>query len=213
MLIIGYYTKDSPYVSEAQRFAKSCLNVGMPLYLQPIDDSGDWNMNTAFKPVFILETLTRLDCPLLYIDVDAVIHENCDEYFAGLQSEYDFACHWLEGKRLLSGTLWFNNTEAAHKLLSAWLALNAWKRTRANDFTGGGQRNLWEVLHENKVPELRSCNLPGRYCYAFRRPECYGDEPRIIEHLLASRENRGPSKHKIDPVRQGRIAELAAKGF
>lgn len=213
MLIVAYYTKDLSYPAETQRFAKSCIAAGMRLYLKSYDDCGSWNLNTAIKPVFISECLYIFREPILYIDVDAVVHQNCDKYFDGLQPDYDFACHWLEDKRLLSGTLYFNYTAPAKKLLDAWLALNRWKRYKIDDITGGGQRNLWEVIDNHRSPELRLCRMPGRYCYAFRRSECYGDEPRIIEHLLASRENRGNSKGKTDPTRQKRIAELTEKGF
>ena len=213
MLIVAYYTKDTPYVGEAERFAKSCVAAGMRLYLEPYDDRGDWNLNTNIKPFFIQKCLRIFHEPVLYIDVDAVIHQNCNHYFDALQIDYDFACFWLEGKRLLSGTLYFNYTEQARKLLSIWLALNAWKQTKENDFSGGGQRNLWQVISDGTVSDLRSRRLPGRYCYAFRRPECYDDEPRIIEHLLASRENRDNSKGNTDPTRQKRITELKAEGF
>ena len=209
MLVIGYYTIDSPYVEEAQRWANSLIRTGHSFNLMAIDDKGDWDQNTAEKPGIISFILSSSHTSVLYVDVDAVFHANCDDYFNHLAAlEYDFACHWLEGKRLLSGTLWFNNTRPAKELLSHWINRNFTKQVKG-DYSGGGQRNLWEVISEQKTSGLRMHKLPGRYCYAFRRPECYPpDEPRIIEHTLASRENRGDNKGKTDPIRRQRIKEI-----
>ena len=212
MITIGYYTRGTPYEAEAERFAKSCIMCGQPFFLRSMIDSDSWHLNTALKPNFILHCLREFKQPILYVDVDAVFHENCVEHFTDLEKDFDFAVHWLKGERLLSGTLWFNKTQNAYDLLSAWIELNQAKKA-IGDCTGGGQRNLWEVIDQNIVRDLRMHNLPGRYCYAFRRPECYEGEPKIIEHLLASRENRDASKGKIDPTRQARIAELVQEGF
>lgn len=206
MLVIAYYTADMAYRAEVERLRASLNHVGMSSRILAIPRCGDWDDAVAYKPIFVRGMRNKHSGPLLYIDVDAVVHKNCERYFDNLIG--DFGVHWFEGKRLLSGTMWFGDTDNARRLLDVWCARNEEKRARG-DRTGGGQRNLWEVINEGMVPGLNMIRLPGRYCYVFRKPEAYPEgEPRIIEHLLASRENRGVSLGNVDPVRRERIAEL-----
>lgn len=209
--LIAFYTDSGTYDKEARRFELSLHRAGVPqdqFYIEKYLDHGNWNRNTAIKPQFIRDyQKAEPTKSLLYIDVDAVIHQNPLAYFAGLEPSYDFACYFSPEGRLLSGTLWFNHTEAAAELLETWIQRNL-DKAAAGDWTGGGQRNLWETLTSQPWPQLRMHRLPGRYCWAFRRPEWYGQEPRIIEHLLASRENRDESAGKVDPVRRTRIQEI-----
>ncbi len=154
---------------------------------------------------------------MLWVDADAIVWENCDRYFESLCEGADFGAHWFQGpaggydftrndNRLLSGTLWFNDTPAAKALLSAWVDLNS--TLSANGIReGGGQKNLWYLT--TCMKDLRIARLPGRYCYVFDKPEAYPDgEPRIIEHTLASRENRGDSKGKVNANRQARLRQI-----
>jgi len=206
MLVIAYHTNDARYTEERNRFEKSLIKVGMPYQIEVIPPVDNWNDATAYKPIFLLGWRRRYRGALLYIDVDAVVHENCEQYFEQLQG--DIGMFWAEGKRMLSGTIWLGDTPSCELLLARWCLSNALKRA-CGDNTGGGQRNLWELISELEDLGMEMVKLPGRYCYAFRRPEWYEGEPRIIEHLLASRENRDASRGTIDPLRRERIRELS----
>ncbi len=219
MIVFAYYTADGAYPEEADRLESSLRRVGMKHIVRPIPATGDWNKAVWQKPFQIRSCLTGWNEPVLYIDVDAVVHANCSSYFAALEPDYDFACHWFQGpakgqdqtrndNRLLSGTLWFNTTDRARRLLDIWCQTNRNKLAQGDE-TGGGQRNLWETYHTQFALGLRSHNLPGRYCYVFDKPWAYPkDEPKIIEHLIASRENRGESAGIVNEDRQQRIREI-----
>ena len=215
MLLIGYYTKGTPYEADAERLRRSCEAVNVPYRLLAVPPTADWDEATALKPLVIRHFRERVAGGLLYCDVDAVVHENCCAYFDGLEGTATFAVHWFQGpgcggreqgnmaEHLLSGTMWFADTLEARFLLDAWIARNDEKRI------GGGQTNLAEVIAEGAVSANLVCRIPGRYCWVFHKPEAYppGEYP-VIEHLMASRENRGLSKGTLDPLRQLRLAAL-----
>jgi hypothetical protein len=222
MIVVAYYTNDR-YEDDAKLLAASCDRVKMQHSIQripdvPIEgrfsspvDQWDWNTATAYKPKFLFDALHEFDSErsILYVDVDAFFHENCNEYFVALeQSPFYVAMHWLQpGRyryhRMLTGTLWLQNVQ---DMLRGWININHAKYTRG-DPTGGGQRNLYELIESG--PSIEMFNLPGQYCYVFNRPECYppGTQP-IIEHTIASRENRDQSLGKVNEPRQKRKQEL-----
>jgi len=229
LLVIGYYTLGSAYADEAARLARSLDEVRMAHRIVGVPPvSSSWHDGVALKAGVVRAALCSVRVPVLYIDVDAHVHVDCTEYFESLCADHDFAAHWFHGPgaggreqgnaeyHMLSGTLWFNQTLAAHALLDAWMRLNT-LLARCGDRKGRGQRNLAFVVQEparyGALP-LRVKKLPGRYCYVYRRPECYPPEERravVIEHLLASRENRDESAGRVDADRRERIAELEGK--
>jgi hypothetical protein len=211
MIVVAYYSLGTPYEHEARLLQASLERVGMRHRIKGYADAGDWYANTAIKPEAIREARQAVSGPMLYVDVDAFVHAKCDAYFENLGAQgMDFGVHWFAGPagghrkndvcaclagqrcnrqhRLLSGTLFFGDTEGARHLLDTWIALNATLRERRL-VEGGGQKNLWFLT--TCIKDLRIANLPGRYCYVFDKAWAYPhDEPRIIEHTIASRDNR-----------------------
>ena len=221
--IVGFYTLGSQYEQEAARLRTSMRRVGLRCYTYGVHPAGDWDSNVAMKQDFIRNELNLMEGPVLYIDVDAVVHENCEEYFLGLaRAGVDFAAHWFQGPaggydqnknddHFLSGTMFFGDTPGARALLAAWDEENK-KQIAAGNVQGQGQKNLQTVLDEGRVAGLNVHRLPGRYCRVFDKPWAYpDDEPNIIEHLIASRENRGESAGKINEARQIRIQQIDAE--
>jgi len=215
--VVSFFTGE-PYRQEAARLERSLQAVQMPYYLREIPlRCENWHRAVSLKPAYLHQCWHSLHTPLLYVDVDAVVHQNCEDYFNGL--DCDFAAHWFQGPSggynrnrndnwFLSGTMFFNTTPKANELLIAWLQVNKKKQTQGI-WEGGGQANLAQVLLEKRVKDLRVHRLPGRYCYVFDKPWAYPEgEPRIIEHLIASRENKDSSKGKINSARRERIREI-----
>lgn len=222
--VVGYYTAGGIYEREAARLTASLLRVGMRHSVCRIPKAPDWDAAVAQKPVVLQIARDVLQGGMLYIDVDAVVHEDCSAYFDALEGRYDFAAHWFQGPSggydrtrnddcFLSGTMWFGDTPQARALLEAWLECNA-LHVAAGELIGGGQANLCDVLTDGVVKGLRIHRLPGRYCWVFDKPWAYpaGEYP-VIEHLIASRENRGASNGKVNRPRRERIAELDREVF
>lgn len=232
MRVVAYYTDspDTSYAEEADLLQASLRSVGMEYGIHELPDQGDWYANTAQKPLFIRRVRDVHSGPILYVDVDAFVHEDCAEYFDRLARQgYDFGAHWYAGPakgsdrrdvcgclkggrctrphRLLSGTLFFGDTDGARRVLDTWIGGNEfWRARGVRD--GGGQKQLWWTVTRlgDRIAVKR---LPGRFTWAFDRDWAYpeGEYP-VIEHTLASREHRGPSLGKTHAGRQKRIQEL-----
>jgi hypothetical protein len=216
MKVVAYYTAGTTYETEADLFERSLKKCGITNYLiTPIEKTKDWYAATALKAFFLHDSLMKHGEPILYCDVDAVFHQNPTAYFEALERRFDFAAHWFQGpaggadktvnaNRLLSGTLWLNYTEKTKQLLSAWGQMNS----LLSDLKipeGGGQKNLWYMT--TCMKDLRIKKIPGRYCYVFDKPWAYPDnEPRIIEHTIASRENR--NRVRVDKGRRDYLEKL-----
>jgi len=222
MLTVAYYSTGNTYEFEADLLRCSLDRYGMAHNIVPIPDGGDWYANTAHKARFLYEQRMDHRGPLLYIDVDAFVHENVDAYFERLGRQgYDFGAHWFrgpakgydwskmrsEGWWMLSGTLFFGDTQGARDLLALWCRVNRLFR-RSGVMEGGGQKNLWYLV--TCMTGLKVMKLPGRYCYVFDKSKAYPpDERRIIEHTIASRDNRDKeTKTQLHPGRGARMEEL-----
>ena len=205
MKVISYYTP--PYEAEAALLAASLERCGMAYEHVEYPDLGSWDKNTAIKPRFIRDMREALDGPLLYVDVDAFVHENCEAYFEGLARErWDIGLHYFRGPAFghcrhevravgwwpLTGTLFINDTEGARNVLYSWVRENETQQQDGN-YAGGGQANLQKML-----PSFGNvARLPGRYCFVFDKPWAYSaKEPRIIEHTIASRDHREQIGHR-----------------
>lgn len=214
---VSFHTPE--YTAEVALLRASLRRVGMGFIHVCYPDRGSWDANTAIKPEFLKFMRDGLRGPLLYIDVDAFVHQNCETYFKGLAAEgVDFGAHWFagpafghdvskvrdEGWWMLSGTIFLGDTKGARLLLDEWLAENEAQR-KAGNRAGGGQKNLQTIIDPLEKAGLKVARLPGRYCYVFDKPWAYPKrEPCIIEHTIASREHRGRQSVKGVQARQSR---------
>jgi len=227
MIVVGYYTPGA-YEREADLLRASLEAAGMKYELTGVGDRGGWYANTAFKAEFLRDARDRIHGPMVYVDVDAFVHQNCTGYFntLGLR-RVDFGAHWFAGPAkgydktqvrrdargrlvgwwMLSGTLYFGDRPGARELLRTWCDLNALWRDRGVH-EGGGQKNLWYAV--SCMTDLRIERIPGRYCYVFDKPWGYPDgEPCIIEHTIASRDHRARERQTLP--RAERKAQLRRK--
>ncbi|WP_299197463.1 putative nucleotide-diphospho-sugar transferase [uncultured Amphritea sp.] len=181
MIIIGYYTTDSVYESCFELLEKSLIRAGHRYSFKAIPPS-DWKSATDLKPKIVLEQLEQFQEPVLYLDVDAFVHENLDQYFA--DKDCDIAVNYLRKKtgeeELLSGTVYFAYSE---KVLSL---VRAWKEVGENNPLLNDQQALQQAVQEFE-DELKVYRLSAAFTYIFDR--VYEDVKRpVIEHLQASRE-------------------------
>ena len=220
MKTVAYYTRDTAYEREADLLRSSLEAVGMDHEIVGVEDAGSWRANTARKATFLRRMRSDLDGPLLYVDADAFVHENCTDHFDLLSDlGFDFGAHWFrgpafghdrsavreEGWWMLSGTLFLGDTDRCRWLLDAWCALNeTWAEHGIAE--GGGQKNLWFTV--TCLRGLHVKRLRGRYCYVFDKPWAYPEaEYPVIEHTIASRIHRGESNVGVDK-RRARLKEL-----
>lgn len=229
LTVVGFFSAGTVYEEEATILTGSLDRVGMKYLVRGFPDRGSWDLNTAAKAEKIREIRHLSIGPILYIDVDAFVHENCTEYFEGLANEgCDFAVHWFadpagdkstickcvqggacnQEHRLLSGTIFLGDTDGARRLTKAWVEKNYFLQQQGI-WQGGGQKNLWKTVVE-MGDTIKMARLPGRYCRVAYKPYAYpADEPVVIEHSIASRENRS-GRGLVRPERRKLVAEWKA---
>lgn len=182
MKYISFYTPD--YKSLATRLIESLNHLNLKHEVEEAPQRGSWVRNCSYKPEFILKKWEASDVPVVWLDADAIVHSY--PYVFDEITE-DFACHLFDRKRLthrsglelLSGTLFFNKTPAAHKLLKEWVFRQI---RQPNEFD---QRTLANVRH--LAPHSHR-NLPASYCLIFDTMNKLG--PPVIEHFQNSRKFR-----------------------
>ena len=187
-IITSYVTP--AYVPIADQYLKRSLReTGFPNHIAMLTDRGNWQSNTLFKAQFIKNMMTKYpDRGIVFVDADAVIHSEPVLFDRLYDDGIDFAAHrrtWRRGRiknEMLSGTLYFGPTDAAHILVNAWIDENRAHPTKLE------QRNLESAC--NKVLEYPLVWewLPVEYCTVFDGD----DRPRdpVIEHFQASRKMR-----------------------
>ena len=186
-LIVAYYTKDTIYEDHARHLESSLSRYDVPYYIQEVPNLGTWLKNTSYKPTFLLSMLTKFPQQnIVYVDVDAeflqypVLFETLPELMTYDVAAYIFdrSCYnkSVKGFELLSGTLFFKNTEESKNIIERWE-----QRSQQNP-NEWDQKSLEHVLGESH--DL----LPGAYCKIFDRMETV-IEP-VIVHYQASREIR-----------------------
>lgn len=179
--IISFYTIDTPYAELANRLRESCKTLGLDYRIEGIESKGSWEFNCATKARFILDQWRRLKVPVLWVDADALVRRK-PSLLAG--TDADFAVHKIERWEMASGTIYFNQTNHAQRLLERWgelcrLEPAVWDQHHLDA--------AWEEM-ANLFP-LKTIWLPQSYTKVFDRPILPGEDTQpVIEHFQASRQ-------------------------
>jgi len=180
-IIVAFHTDDDFYKAEAKRCRKRLDILGLPYEMIAIAKSKDWVANCAMKSKVLLDFRRKLRGPLLYIDVDAFVHENPWPYLADYDG--DLATYVQSDGELLSGTILINDTQAAKSLLEEWYQL------QKGEPQTWDQRVLQHIVEndENFTKRYNFQRLSSNFCHISDRVSgCTYGNP-IIEHLQASR--------------------------
>ena len=121
-LVVSFYTLDTPYEEEVQSLIGSCKQFDIEHLVEGIPSTGSWEMNCAFKPLFLLKKLEELKRPLLWVDADAVFLQPpsfLDVFSLDLGVRlYD--CPDDHPSRVVTATLFVNATEGGVEILKLW---------------------------------------------------------------------------------------------
>lgn len=178
ILVCGFYTQGTPYQQEIQGLVKSCEEHGLKVYIQGYESRGSWVRNCAIKPEFIYETMVRFrDYNIVYVDADAKIQQY-PSLFDDLTC--DLAVHYRNGRELLSGTIFVQNTPKMQEFLRYWISLQG---TRPREWD---QRVLQHCIERySGQMKLNVLNLPANYTQIYDLMAHCGKP--VIEHYQASR--------------------------
>jgi hypothetical protein len=211
--VIAFHTPDEVYRAEAARLKSTLDRLGLDHHFFEVEPEKNWVRTTLLKPSWIARAREELSGPLLYIDVDAIVHEDPWPYLQ--QLSVDMAAVVYDNGQLNSATLWIADT------LGARMVLDEWQRRadqrRGLDVGGleasgdnGDQGVLKEAVlaeEQEQTPRFSFGRLPSNLAYIFDRTEStYLVGPVIIEQLQVSRESFGHTKRL--ERRRDRLKEL-----
>jgi hypothetical protein len=201
MKVIAYYTDDSIYSQHACLLQKSLDNFSIAHDIESIETT-DWLTATAFKPAFILEKLESNREPLLYIDIDTVIHADIRDTLSAIDE--DIAIHITPENELLSGVIYLQPTEHTFQLLRLW------RQAMVAEPGAWDQRVLQKILAAN--PQITIHQLPAEFVFIFDTfKERYPEMQPVIEHLQASRETKYREKLHLPKYRLLRYLGIRPK--
>lgn len=166
------------YADVAENLVQSLDDLGLDYEIEVFDSKGSWAQNCQYKADFIYKMWQKHGI-VVWLDADCQVKKD-PALFRVLQS--DIAFHRFKGKELLSGTLFFGDTDNAEKILKAWIEVN-----KQFPFSFD-QKNLDLALRKLDV---RIDILPPEYCFIFDlSKDYYGSIEPVIEHYQASREKK-----------------------
>lgn len=190
LTVFGFHTDDKLYTKHAQILTESAKKFNINILLQQFSKD-NWQTIIAFKPVFISKMRRDTQGKLLFVDADAIILEDIRPYFNAI--EEDIAVHYIDDKRLISSTIFINDTKNAHALMDEWekrmlQTPNIWDQIILQDLVD-------EWVNDGRITLKK---LPPNYTYIFDTSRnIYADTVKpIIEQLQASRDKRWIEKYQ-----------------
>ena len=178
--VVSFYTDDQIYREHAERLRRSLVNLGMAdQYVVKIPPFQSWYDACAFKPLVVRYHLQTLKRPVLWVDADATVQRQIDDIS---WKAFDFGIHRFRGWQFSSGTTYFNNTPAAHRLVDRWVELSLMKPLLWD------QLCLQQAYHEVAAEgPIAAGWLPREYLEIFDNPVGPKPENPAIVHFQASR--------------------------
>lgn len=194
-VMVSFFTIDTPYEKEVKNLIKSLEALKLDYYIEGIEDLGGWVMNTQYKPVLIERALKMSGKPVVCVDADAIVKKH-PKLFESMK-DIDFAAYFPNSMRdrdkelfpgidfimdrLLSGTVYFNYTDGAFRLLEMW-KMRCLEDNRTID------QNLLLDCVKSLKDEILIKPLPLSYCQIYDIVRNKG--AAVIEHFQASRRHR-----------------------
>lgn len=177
MLFVNCHTFN--YSETAERLIASLEKFGLEYDVETYEDRGSWVANCGYKAEFV-KKMHQKHGRIVWLDADAEVRKE-PALFKSLHA--DVAFHRFKSKELLSGTLFFNDTEAADRLISAWVDRNAELPEQWD------QKNLDDAV--KCFPNLIVSILPPEYCFIYDLSRnYYGNLDPVIQHYQESRKFR-----------------------
>jgi len=179
-IVIGFYTKNTPYEEEIKIMANSCKKFNIEVKIHEYPSLNEWEHNLWIKPVFIMNMMyLHPNVDLLYLDSDAVI---CEYPILFDNFQYDMGCHLKDGKELLSGTIFLKNNNNTRCFVSNWHGMYL---TFDGQFLA--EQTALEYMVKNNLNKhnMSFFNLPATYAQIFDSM-AHNGKP-IIQQNQASR--------------------------
>jgi hypothetical protein len=124
-LLLSFYSdiEDRTYYSEhAKTLKEACVIYNIPHDIQEKKSLGTYQDNCLSKPQYILDKLEEHNCPLLWADVDSLVHKSLD-VFDTFEDSADVALSTSNGKisGIKASPIYFNCNENSKRFLNTWI--------------------------------------------------------------------------------------------
>ena len=195
-VVVSFFTTGTGYEDEVKKLEASLNEFKIDYHLFPCEPRGSWRRNLDYKSQIILEAFDMFPgTDIVFIDADGVVRQY-PKLFDKLSngSDSDLAAHFhpyqgttMAGGSLLSGTLWFRNSDRGRKIVGRWHDIGLGHQAIRH------QHCLRVAINELKKEqfEVKVYRLPREYTLIFDyyRRERPRPQP-VVEHFQASRRLR-----------------------
>lgn len=175
------------YADLEGRLRASCEALGLDIYSESYESTGDWVKNGHVKPRLMLNAMrANPGRPVAWVDADAVIRSRPVLLDACEELDLDVAYHVVpKTQEALSGTVWVHG--------NAFGFLREWADGLRVCPTAWDQHVIDAAVRFSKAKWAR---LPAEYCWIdyFAEPRWGGPRVPVIEHTQASREVRAGTR-------------------
>jgi hypothetical protein len=199
IVFVNFYTPN--YAPRAARLRKSLERWNLKHDLVEIDQDGSFEELVSRKPEFIgmmMDTHPKAKA-IVWLDADAVVVKD-PVLFQELQG-IDMACHFREGMELLSGTMYWANTNKVKQQIANWCV--AMTQGEGVGLPCPEQQVLARHLMDWNI---RVYSLPTEYCCIEDLPErndaARTVDPVIIQYAASRTERYRGEQGNADPVKR-----------
>jgi len=190
-LVISFYTLDTPYEEEVKYLQDSCQKWNIEHVIEGVPSAGSWELNCAFKPIFILQQMVKYQRPLLWVDADAVFIRPL-EYVEAFSSDIGirlYDCPDDHPSKIVTATVFMNATESAKQIVQLWakecMSLLA-EKNRKEVWDQDALRRVF-LQYRDKVD---FATLPPKYSKITGHP----DDERILDPIIL--QNQASRRYK-----------------
>lgn len=183
MIIVSFYTLDTPYEEEVKSLRESLEKLELKHDIQGVKLDGTWRENLHYKPVFIKEMLDKHQESVFWLDADAVVRGKPNLLYS-TKCDVAFAMH--NGFILNGAALYFANTKMARNILDRWVKFD--KAHLASDLVLD-QTTLQLVVtgYDMWETDTTIMILPPSYCKIFDSKSQEWAQPVIVQNQASRR--------------------------
>jgi hypothetical protein len=119
------------YSDHSVRLSKNLTELNIPHHIRHRPSKGSYRSNCLSKPRFILEMMNELRCPLVWLDVDSIVHKELT-VFDDLADKVDLAFTSQKTPSQQDNSMaapkaspiFLNNTAKAYEFIYSWIHLS-----------------------------------------------------------------------------------------
>lgn len=180
------------YSDHANRLSKNLTDLNIPHFIRERKSKGSYRSNCLAKPRFILEMMNELRTPLIWLDVDSIVHKTLNVFddfkdkvdigmaFPKIPSKEDNSIGYPK-----ASPIYLNQTPKSYEFIYAWLEASEY--VEKNESTNFDHEILLKIFFKimNENTGIRMAMLSNAYC-VWPGLEVVGGEPIITMGLADS---------------------------